>query len=91
MFKGDKYFELIEIAKSPEIMRAYKDRNFSLTYSIRLVNKIFILLLTFSFTPIFSDLGILLDALLGRRSYNDALIIFEIRFLFQLDRDGAAV
>jgi hypothetical protein len=82
MLKGDKYFELIEITKPPEVIRAHKNRNFSLTYPTGLVNKNFTLPLTFSFAPIFSGLDILLDALLGRRSYNDVIVIFETRFLF---------
>jgi hypothetical protein len=90
MLKGDKYFELIETTKPPEVMRVYKDRNSSLIYSTRLTNKGFALLLTFSSAFMLSDLGILLDAFLDRRSYNDALIVSKIRFLFQLDRDGMA-
>jgi hypothetical protein len=82
MFKGDKYFELMEAAKPPEVMLVYKNRSFPLTYPTGLVNKGFALPLTFSSTPIFFGLGILSDALLGRRSYNDALMAFKIRFLF---------
>jgi hypothetical protein len=69
-------------------MRAYRNRNFPLIYPIGLVNKDFALLLTFSFASIFFDLGTLLDALLGRQSHDNALIIFKVRFLFQLDRDS---
>jgi hypothetical protein len=78
MFKGDKYFKLMEIAKSPEIMLAYKNRNFFLTYPTGLANIGFILLLTFNFAPIFFGLSILLDVLLGRRSYDNAIIIAKI-------------
>jgi hypothetical protein len=82
MFKGDKYFELMEIAKLPEITLVYRNRNFSLIYSIGLANKGFALLLTFSSAFIFSSLSILSDSLLGRRSHDNALIVSEIRFLF---------
>jgi hypothetical protein len=78
MLKGDKYFELMEIIKSPEVMLAHKNRNSFSTYPIRLVNKGFILLLTFSSAPIFSGLGALPDALLGRRSYNNVIMVAEI-------------
>jgi hypothetical protein len=78
MFKGDKYFELMEIAKPPEVMLAYKNRSFSLTYLIGLVNIGFILLLTFSFAPIFFGLGVLPDALLGRRSYDDVMVVAKV-------------
>jgi hypothetical protein len=78
MLKGDKYFELIKIAKSPEIMLAHKNRNSPLTYPTELINKGFILLLTFSSAPILSRLDVLSDALLGRRSYNNVMIIAEI-------------
>jgi hypothetical protein len=90
MLKGDKYFELIKAAKFPEIMRAHKDRNSFLIYLTRLTNKGFTLPLIFSFTFIFSDLSALSDALLGRRFYNNVLMVFEIRFLFQLNRDNVA-
>ena len=90
MLKGDKYFELMEAAKPPEVMRAYKNRNSFLTYPTGLVNKGFTLPLIFSSAPILSNLGILSDALLGRRSYDNALVASEIRFLFQLDRDNVA-
>jgi hypothetical protein len=90
MLKGDKYFELIKVTKPPEIMLAYKNRNSLSTYPIRLVNKDFTLLLTFSSAPILSKLGILPDALLGRQSYNNALITFKTRFLFQLNRNNVA-
>ena len=65
MLKGDKYFELIEVVKPPEVIRAYRNRNFPLTYPTGLANKGFILSLTFSSTPIFSGLNALSDALLG--------------------------
>jgi hypothetical protein len=71
-------------------MLAYKNRNSPLTYPTRLINKGFTLSLTFNSAPIFSNLGALSDALLDRRSYNDALITFEIRYLFQLDRNNVA-
>ena len=82
MLKSDKYFELIKVAKPLEIMLAYRNRNSPLTYLIGLVNKDFTLLLTFNFTFIFFKLDVLSDALLGRRLYNDVLIISEIRYLF---------
>jgi hypothetical protein len=90
MLKGDKYFKLIEATKPPEVMLAYRNRNFPLTYPTRLANIGFILLLTFSSAPIFFRLGILPDALLGRRSYNNAIIIAEIQYLFQLDPNEVA-
>jgi hypothetical protein len=90
MFKGDKYFKLMEIAKSPEIMLAYKNRNFFLTYPTGLANIGFILLLTFNFAPIFFGLGALSDALLSRRSHDNAIMTFKTRFLFQLDRNRIA-
>jgi hypothetical protein len=78
MLKGDKYFELIEIAKFPEIMLAYRNRNSLLIYPTGLINIGFALPLTFSFAFIFFRLGALPDALLGRRSYNDAIMIAEV-------------
>jgi hypothetical protein len=78
MLKGDKYFELIEIIKPPEIMLAYKNRNFSLTYPTGLVNKDFALSLTFSSAPILFGLNVLSDAFLGRRSYDDAIVTAKI-------------
>jgi hypothetical protein len=78
MLKGNKYFELIKIAKSPEIMLAHKNRNSLSTYPTGLVNKDFTLPLTFSFAPILSKLNALPDVLLGRRSYNDAIMTAEI-------------
>jgi hypothetical protein len=88
MFKGDKYFELIKTVKPPEIMLAHKNRNSFLTYPTGLVNINFTLLLTFSSAPIFSKLNVLPDALLGRRSYNNAIIIIiKIQYLFQLNRN----
>jgi hypothetical protein len=80
----------MEIAKPPEVIRAYRNRSFLLTYPTGLVNKGFALPLTFSFAPIFSDLGILSDAFLGRRSHNNAIVAFKTRFLFQLDRNKIA-
>jgi hypothetical protein len=90
MFKGDKYFELMKITKPPEIMLAYRNRNSLSIYPIGLANIGFTLPLTFSFTPIFSGLGILPDALLNRRSYNDAIMAAEIQYLFQLNRNEVA-
>jgi hypothetical protein len=63
-------------------MLAHKNRNFLLTYPTGLANKDFTLLLIFSSAPILSKLDILPDALLGRQSYNNALMAFKIRFLF---------
>jgi hypothetical protein len=82
MLKGDKYFELIKAIKPPEVMLAYKNRNFSLTYPTGLANIGFTLPLTFSFTPIFFGLGILPDAFLNRRSYNNAIMVVKIQYLF---------
>jgi hypothetical protein len=78
MLKGDKYFELMEVIKFPEVMLAYRNRSSFLTYPIGLANIGFTLLLTFSSTPIFSELDALLDALLGRRSYNNVIVTAEI-------------
>jgi hypothetical protein len=78
MLKGDKYFELIKATKSPEIILAYRNRSFSLTYPTGLINIGFTLLLTFNFTPIFSGLGVLSDALFDRRSYDNVIIIVKI-------------
>jgi hypothetical protein len=82
MFKGDKYFELIETIKSPEVILAYRNWNFPLTYPTGLANIGFALSLTFNFTPIFFRLGILPDALLGRRSYNNVIVTVKIQYLF---------
>jgi hypothetical protein len=78
MLKGDKYFELIEIVKPPEIMLAYKNRNSLLIYPTGLANINFILPLTFNSAPIFFGLSVLLNALLGWRSYNNAIIIVKV-------------
>jgi hypothetical protein len=78
MFKGDKYFELMEVIKFPEVMLAHKNRNSLLIYPTELVNIGFALLLTFNSAPIFSELGVLPDALLGRRSYDNAIMAVEI-------------
>jgi hypothetical protein len=78
MFKGDKYFELIEVVKPPEIMLAHRNRNSPLTYPTGLTNIGFALPLTFNSTPIFFRLNALPDALLGRQSYDDAIITAEI-------------
>jgi hypothetical protein len=90
MLKGDKYFELIKITKPPEIMLAHRNRNSPLTYPTGLANIDFTLSLTFSSAPILSRLNTLPDALLGRRSYDNAIIIAEIQYLFQLDRNEIA-
>jgi hypothetical protein len=63
-------------------MLAHKNRNFPLTYPTGLANIGFALLLTFSFASIFFKLDILSDVLLGRRSYNNAIMIAEIQYLF---------
>jgi hypothetical protein len=78
MLKGDKYFELMKAAKSPEVMLAHKNRSFLLTYPTGLANIDFALPLTFNSAPIFSGLDALLDALLGRRSYDNAIITAKI-------------
>ena len=80
----------MKIIKPPEIMLAHKNRNSLLTYPTGLANKGFALLLIFNFTPIFSGLDILPDVFLGRRLYNNALIVSEIRYLFQLNRNNIA-
>jgi hypothetical protein len=82
MLKDDKYFELIEAVKPPEVMLAYKNRNSFLTYPTGLANKGFALPLTFNSTSILFGLGALLDALLGRRSYDNAIMAVEIQYLF---------
>jgi hypothetical protein len=82
MFKGDKYFELIETVKPPEVMLAYRNRSSLLIYPTGLANISFTLPLTFSFAPILSGLGALPDALLGRRSYDDVIVTAEIQYLF---------
>jgi hypothetical protein len=78
MLKDDKYFELIKITKPPKIMLAHRNRNSPLTYPTGLANIGFTLPLTFSSAPILFGLSVLPDALLGRRSYDDAIIITEI-------------
>jgi hypothetical protein len=90
MLKGDKYFELMEAAKPPEVMLAHRNRSSPSTYPTGLANKGFALPLTFSSAPILSGLGALPDALLGRRSYDDAMVASEIQYLFQLDRNEVA-
>jgi hypothetical protein len=90
MLKGDKYFELIKVAKFSEVMRAYKNRNSPLIYLTGLANKDFTLLLAFNSALMLFDLDALSNALLGRRSHDNVLIISEVRFLFQLDRDSVA-
>jgi hypothetical protein len=59
-------------------MLAYKNRIFFLIYPTGLTNKGFTLSLTFSSTSILFRLNVLPDALLGRRSYNNALITSKI-------------
>jgi hypothetical protein len=59
-------------------MLAYRNRNFPLTYPTGLANKGFALPLIFSSISILFGLGILLNALLGRRSYDNVIIIAEI-------------
>jgi hypothetical protein len=59
-------------------MLAHRNRNFSLTYSTGLVNISFALPLTFSSAPILFRLDILLDAFLGRRSYDNAIIVVKV-------------
>jgi hypothetical protein len=86
MLKGDKYFELVKTAKSPKVIRAYRNRSFPFIYLTGLANKDFTLLLTFSSTPILIALGALSDALLNRHSYNNVLITLEMRSLFLLNR-----
>jgi hypothetical protein len=90
MFKGDKYFELIEAAKPPEIILAHKNRNSFSTYPTGLANIGFALSLTFNSASIFSELNALSDALLGRQSYDNAIVTAEIQYLFQLDRNKVA-
>jgi hypothetical protein len=63
-------------------MRAHKNRNSLLIYPTGLANKGFALSLIFNSAPIFSDLNALLDALLGRRSYDNVLMVSKIRYLF---------
>jgi hypothetical protein len=90
VLKGDKYFELLETVKPPEVIRVYKNRSSSLIYLTRLVNKGFALSLTFSPTPILTSLGVLSDTLFNRRSHDNALVALEIQSLFQLDRANTA-
>jgi hypothetical protein len=78
MLKGDKYFELIKVIKPPEIMLVHKNRNSLLTYPTGLANIGFTLPLTFNSALILSGLNALPDALLGRRSYDDAIITVKI-------------
>jgi hypothetical protein len=68
----------MKVIKSPEIMLAYRNRNSSLTYPTELANKNFALPLTFSSAPILSELNVLSDAFLGRRSYNNAIMAVKI-------------
>jgi hypothetical protein len=72
----------MEAAKLPEIMRVYRDRNSPFTYSIGLANKDFTLPLTFSSAFILSGLDTLSNVFLDRRSYDNALIISKVQFLF---------
>jgi hypothetical protein len=59
-------------------MLAHRNRNSFLTYPTGLANISFTLLLIFSSAFIFSELGILSDAFLGRRSYDDAIMVVKI-------------
>jgi hypothetical protein len=59
-------------------MLVYKNRNSPLTYPTGLANIDFTLLLTFNSASILFGLSILPDALLGRRSYNDAIMAIKI-------------
>jgi hypothetical protein len=59
-------------------MLAYRNRNSFLTYPTELANKGFALLLTFNSALILFKLNALSDALLGRRSYDDAIIVIKI-------------
>jgi hypothetical protein len=78
MLKSDKYFELMKIVKSPEIMLVYRNRNSLLIYSTGLANIGFALSLTFNSASILFKLGTLSDALLGRQSYDNVIIIAKI-------------
>jgi hypothetical protein len=80
----------MKVIKPPEIIRAYKNRNSFLIYPTGLINKGFILLLIFNSAPILFRLSILSDALFGRQSYNNVLIVSKIRYLFQLNRNNVA-
>jgi hypothetical protein len=80
----------MEVAKFPEIMLAHRNRNSPLTYPTGLANISFTLPLTFNSAPIFFGLDVLPDALLDRRSYNNAIIIAKIQYLFQLNRNKVA-
>jgi hypothetical protein len=59
-------------------MLAHRNWNFFLIYPTGLVNIGFILPLIFNFAPILFKLSVLLDALLGRRSYDNVIIIAKI-------------
>jgi hypothetical protein len=59
-------------------MLAHRNRSSLLTYPTGLANIGFALLLTFSSAPIFSELSALPDTLLGRRSYDDAIMTVKI-------------
>src|SRR5258707_1053426 len=78
MLEGNKYFELLETAKPPEIILAYKNWGSLFTYPTELANKGFTLSLAFNSTPIFINLSVLSDAFLGRRSHDKSLIRFNI-------------
>jgi hypothetical protein len=77
----------MKIIKSPEIILAYRNRNSFLIYSTGLANINFALPLTFNFAFILFGLDILSDAFLGRRSYDNVMVIAKIQYLFQLDRN----
>jgi hypothetical protein len=89
MFKGDKYSELMKGVMPPKIIRAHRNRNFPLIYPTGLINKDFALSLTFNSAPILTDLRILSDAFLSRRSHNNALVTYDMQSFFQLNRNNA--
>ena len=80
----------MKITKPPEIILVHKNRNSPLTYPTGLVNIDFTLSLTFNSAPILSELDTLPDALLDRRSYDNAIMTAKIQYLFQLDRNEVA-
>jgi hypothetical protein len=82
VLEEDKCFELLEVAKPLEVMLAHRNRGSPFIYPTGLANKGFTLLLAFNSAPILIGLGILSDALLGRRSHNESLVGFDILTLF---------
>ena len=90
MLEGDKCFELLEAVKSPEVMLAHRNWGSFFIYPIGLANKNFALSLTFNSAPILTNLGVLSNALLGRRSHNKFLVGLNMLALFQLDRANTA-